>query len=136
MLYERYKTCSKKGCKVCSGGGKHGPYIHANIKESGKDKNIYICTVKNMDKESVLDKIKELELTNPGILEEYQEMISNDDKVEYVEKRIDIPEELDEKLYRSGINFTEFVIVALEKKLKKIVLENNWKSKRRRDKRI
>jgi hypothetical protein len=136
MLYERYKTCTNKGCKICRSGGKHGPYIHANIKENGKDKNIYICTVESMGKESVLEKIKKLELTNPGIMEEYQEMISDRNKVEYVEKRIDIPEELNEKLYRSGIDFNEFVIAALEKKLKNIVLEKNWKSKRRRDKKI
>jgi hypothetical protein len=139
MLYERYKTCSKKGkgCRICDSGGQHGPYIHANIKdENGKDKNIYICTVENMGKESVLEKIKKLELMNPGILEEYEMMLSNQDEIEYVEKRIDITEELDEKAYRAGINIQELLIATLEKKTKNIVLEKNWKSNRRRDKKI
>ena len=51
-------------------------------------------------------------------------------------KRIDIPEELDEKVYRAGINIQELLIATLEKKTKNIVLEKNWKSKRRRDKKI
>jgi len=134
MLYEKYKKCNKKECNICKDGPAHGPYVYANAPdENGKNRELYIGI---LGSERALEKVENFNLVYPGILEEYKEMLLNRDEIEYVEKRIDISEELDEKAYRAGINIQEFVIKALEKETKNIALEKNWKSKRRRDKKI
>ena len=134
MVYESYRKCSRKECKVCNSGGQHGPYVYANVTdEHEKKQNLYIG---KLGDEKSLKKAEEFDKKYPGILDEYMEILSNQNKVEYVEKRIDITEELDEKVYRAGLNIQELLITTLENKTKNIVLEKNWKSKRRRDKKI